>query len=195
MPVQFLSSVLFLAVFAVPVWAIFRIAAGIQKRRRLETFSLRNEIVFALFFLYVLFVLSLTVVPLPFSQARNPTAHDFNIVPIINTVKVFKASLGPRNSYMIPFLLENILGNVGLFFPLGIFLPIAFRHFRSLWRTVAGALLCSAAIEIIQYFEKFFGSYRSVDIDDVILNTIGAAVGFAFYKLVISRIVRHYSLV
>jgi len=44
------------------------------------------------------------------------------------------------------------------------------------------ALLLSLSVESIQFLLRFFGNPRAVDIDDVILNTLGACVGFALYK-------------
>jgi glycopeptide antibiotics resistance protein len=45
-------------------------------------------------------------------------------------------------------------------------------------------MFCSAAIEGIQYLEKNVGVYRSVDIDDVILNTLGTALGWLLFRLI-----------
>ena len=44
------------------------------------------------------------------------------------------------------------------------------------------ALLLSLSVELIQFLLSFFGNPRAVDIDDVILNTLGACIGFALYK-------------
>jgi glycopeptide antibiotics resistance protein len=64
----------------------------------------------------------------------------------------------------------NVLGNIFMFVPLGVFLPMVVTW---RWREIvlAGALF-SALIEVLQ-----FVAGRSADIDDVILNTAGAAIG------------------
>ena len=49
-------------------------------------------------------------------------------------------------------------------------------------RVLLFALSLSLSVESIQFLLRFFGNPRAVDIDDVILNTLGACVGFAFYK-------------
>ncbi len=46
------------------------------------------------------------------------------------------------------------------------------------------ALAVSVGIEAIQYAERWTGIVRSVDIDDVILNLIGACVGYFAYVAV-----------
>ena len=67
----------------------------------------------------------------------------------------------------------NLLGNIVMFMPIGLLLPIAtglrWRH------TVSLCMLGSLAIEIAQV-----SLGRAFDIDDVLLNSIGAAAGAAF---------------
>jgi len=173
---------------AFPVWILFRIAFNVWKKRRNELFSLRKEIFLSVFFLYVVGVVAITVIPLPFTEFRNPTANDFNVTPIINTARELLATFKPRTRYMTGHLLKNILGNLVLLMPLGVFLPIFSIRFYSLKRVLSVAFLCSLLIEIIQYVSKFFGSYRSVDIDDVILNTTGALIGFFIFDKILMRL-------
>jgi glycopeptide antibiotics resistance protein len=53
------------------------------------------------------------------------------------------------------------------------------------------ALGLSLSIEAIQFVLGFLGNARAVDIDDVILNTLGALLGICFYKfLVASHLIR-----
>ena len=194
MPNQFLTSVLVFSAATFPVWILFRIAAHVLRRRRNESFSLRQELILSLFFLYVVSVLAMTIVPLPFTQFRNPTANDFNVTPVVNTVRELFATFTPRTKYMTGHLLKNILGNIALFIPLGIFLPLFSIRFYSLKKVLLIALCCSLLIEITQYISKFFGSYRSVDIDDIILNSFGAFLGFIIYDKIIERFVRAQSI-
>ncbi|WP_234125059.1 VanZ family protein [Clostridium hydrogenum] len=42
----------------------------------------------------------------------------------------------------------------------------------------------SVSIETIQFFVRYIGEFRSSDIDDVILNTIGAFIGIVVFKKV-----------
>ena len=185
---QFLISVLTFSAAAFPVWIFFRIALNVFKRRRNESVSYEKELLLTLFFLYVVCGLAITVIPLPYTEVRNPTANDFNVVPVINTIRELRATFTPRTSYMTPHLLKNILGNVALFVPLGIFLPLLSEKFHSLKRLMLFALICSLAIEFIQYVSKFFGSFRSVDIDDVILNSLGAFLGFIIFDKLLMKL-------
>ena len=73
----------------------------------------------------------------------------------------------------------NIIGNVCMFIPTGIILPILYKRldcFRKVFLAGAGI---SFAIEMIQLL--FPGSVT--DIDDLILNTAGAAIGYWIYRL------------
>ena len=55
----------------------------------------------------------------------------------------------------------NILGNVGMFIPTGIILPILYRHIHGFWKAVLAAAGVSFAIEMIP------------DMDDHIMMTAG----------------------
>jgi glycopeptide antibiotics resistance protein len=63
-----------------------------------------------------------------------------------------------------------------LFFPLGILIPLLWTHIR-FRRGILIAIAVSISIEIVQYLSSSLGSYRAVDINDVVLNVIGASLG------------------
>jgi len=66
-------------------------------------------------------------------------------------------------------------GNVLLFLPFGALLPVAFNGaFARLWRILAVAAGLAFAIEVLQYL---LDVGRVSSTDDVILNTVGAALG------------------
>ena len=72
---------------------------------------------------------------------------------------------------------ENLVGNIVLFFPLGIFLPLLFRKIRGFHSIIITSFLLSIAYEIIQLF-TILGNF---DVDDILLNTLGATLGFGMY--------------
>ncbi len=76
--------------------------------------------------------------------------------------------------------LTNIAGNVVMFVPLGILLPLLFVRLRSAWPLVWRAAAVSIAIELTQVITRA----RAVDIDDVLLNTSGAVVGWLVFRVV-----------
>lgn len=77
-------------------------------------------------------------------------------------------------------LLLNIIGNVTMFIPSGIVLPIIYKELNSFWKAVGAGALLSLSIEILQL--PF--SVRASDVDDLILNTVGVAIGYGIYALV-----------
>lgn len=74
----------------------------------------------------------------------------------------------------------NIVGNVLLFLPLGVSLAFVARGGRSLVKTLLPSALVSSLIEIFQLFMPD----RTTDTDDLILNCVGALLGYALFKLV-----------
>lgn len=66
--------------------------------------------------------------------------------------------------------------NVILFVPFGFFLPLLWKRFRFFPYIVILGFLFSVAIETAQLF-----NYRTTDVDDVIMNTLGAVVGYLVF--------------
>lgn len=75
------------------------------------------------------------------------------------------------------FTVLNFLGNLVVFMPLGFFPALLFRS-PSWRRSALVGLGTSVLVEAGQYFVM-----RTTDIDDVILNTLGALCGFWLYLL------------
>ena len=74
----------------------------------------------------------------------------------------------------------NIIGNISMFIPTGIILPILYKRLDCFWKVLLAGAGLSFVIELIQLL--FPGSVT--DIDDLILNTAGAVIGYGIYKLV-----------
>ena len=75
-------------------------------------------------------------------------------------------------------LIWNVAGNMALFIPIGILLPVVYRELDRFWKTIAAGAALSLCVEILQLP---FAS-RASDIDDLILNTLGVAAGFGIYR-------------
>ncbi|MBC7827274.1 MAG: VanZ family protein [Chitinophagaceae bacterium] len=74
---------------------------------------------------------------------------------------------------------ENLVGNVFLFFPLGIFLPFLFFKVNNFQRIIILAFFISLFFELVQLF-TILGNF---DVDDIILNVLGTALGFGVFLL------------
>lgn len=131
-------------------------------------------------------VAAITIIPTHIARLRSPHSDHVNLIPLEYS---FKCVLQAHRLHpdLMAFCLRNTLGNIVLFLPLGILLPLTFARFRSLKRVMAIAFCLSLSIETIQFFSRFIGSPRAVDIDDVLLNTLGACLGFVVYRYVVQR--------
>lgn len=76
------------------------------------------------------------------------------------------------------FSLINVLGNIALFIPLGIYL-ILFNHNKRVLINTLWSILISVAVEILQYLFKV----GATDIDDILLNGLGGFFGIVIYKI------------
>ncbi|WP_027634687.1 VanZ family protein [Clostridium hydrogeniformans] len=74
-------------------------------------------------------------------------------------------------------IVENILGNIVAFGPLGFLLPLLFTGIKKLKNVVIIGFMVSLFLEITQLVFLL----GSCDIDDIILNTLGAIIGFLVF--------------
>ena len=74
----------------------------------------------------------------------------------------------------------NLIGNTAMFIPIGIVWPSVFRKLDTHKKILAAGIGMSLAIEIIQL--PFYD--RVTDIDDLILNALGFAMGYGLFLLV-----------
>ena len=76
----------------------------------------------------------------------------------------------------------NLAGNVVMFIPLGFLLPRIFDKQNRLWKVLLTTAVIITLVELVQYVTLL----GSCDIDDLILNVIGAAIGYGIYKKCLS---------
>lgn len=76
--------------------------------------------------------------------------------------------------------LWNVVGNICVFMPLGIFVPKLFKRCRNVLFVTILSLELSILAEVIQLLTRV-GSF---DVDDLLLNTLGGILGYLIYKIV-----------
>ena len=96
------------------------------------------------------------------------------LVPLWNLV------VNLRDSDRVMATLAGAAGNVALFLPFGFLLTLLAPRMDRWWRTVGAGFALSTAIELTQLA---FPGLRRPDVNDVLMNTLGAAVGFAAYRM------------
>lgn len=100
----------------------------------------------------------------------------YNIRQYGMSPEVWAFSLAPFSAPS--FDVTAYLLNVVLFLPLGFLLPLLWPAYGRFFRVLAAGAVFSLLIELSQML-----NIRSTDIDDLLLNTLGAAAGFLLYRL------------
>ncbi len=88
-----------------------------------------------------------------------------------------------RKQIGFSYVFLNLAGNILVFMPFGFLLPIMSRKLRGFFRIVLLGLALSLVVESIQ-LATGTGIF---DVDDLLLNTIGAALGFMIFAIVNHR--------
>lgn len=167
----FFSMVVSCCIGAV-ICVILRVALCWTKQQK---YNLVKEVPIVLLVAYCAGLFSMTIPVYSIVRHINGTIdgvfRSVNLIPI----RTISGYIRQSNS-MAGISLTNLLGNVLLFIPMGILLPIVFRRCNLLFKSVIIGTIISVLIETAQFFLG-----RSADIDDVILNAFGTALGFAVY--------------
>ncbi|URM32658.1 VanZ family protein [Cytobacillus firmus] len=104
-----------------------------------------------------------------------------NLVPFKTIEGYLLAMANESMNLIIP--IKNLAGNVAAFLPMGIFLPYFIKRLNKLKPFAFAMSVMIVSVEIIQLVTR----RGSLDIDDFILNIIGALVGFGLWKAMTAR--------
>lgn len=148
------------------VWVIVRVINGIKKKK--AAFSREAQ----LLMVYICIIVIARIVYFPWHHVDGA----------IGTMKFDSGKLIPPWLNLVPLvhLFEvydgwklNLIGNIAMFIPVGIVWPVCFRKIDTVGKTILAGLGFTLCIEISQllFYE------RGSDIDDIILNTLGTAIG------------------
>ncbi len=180
----YLCEMLIVAVPAAIVFSCF----WPYRRRALSAMKLRTNLwreTGLIFFVMCLFgVLAVTLWPVYMRQPHSGVAgniilivdrpnplYNVNLIPFRMFSDYFQDIKG--GNYL--FTVINFFGNLAVFVPLGLFPAL-------LWRNATWKRSCLVGVGVSFLVEC--GQYlvvRSVDIDDIILNTLGAMCGYWIY--------------
>jgi glycopeptide antibiotics resistance protein len=162
---------LVLTAIALPCWLVVRLY---RLRTRGHARSFHREILLLTCVVYLSGLVAATLTPNRSSHLRAEGTGGVELRPNLASLTCSSASL-PSGSTARAFCLHNARGNVMLFVPLGILLPLVWRRLR-FWRGMRIALALSCSIELVQYLSSAW-THRSADVNDVILNVLGACLG------------------
>ena len=82
-----------------------------------------------------------------------------------------------RYNFTSKLFVKNILGNILLFMPFGLFIS-AYLDNRKIFPSLILTLISSVSIEIVQYLIG-----RVFDVDDIILNLVGGLIGSIIFVI------------
>lgn len=151
-----------------PLLAVYTVVLAARARRGTAGHTRRCTTLRFVTALYAAAVLSITVFPLNITWGEGA-----NLMPWYNQLN------------WLPLLTMDVsaLPNVVMLIPLGLLLPLISARATSAGRTTALTALASAAIESAQMLSYIlFNNGRSVDINDLIANTIGGLIGWALLR-------------
>jgi glycopeptide antibiotics resistance protein len=167
-----------LSLIAVPCWLVLRLY---RLRTRARAPSFHRELLLVLVVLYLSGLAAATLTPGHPSRAVAEATVGIDLHPNLASLTCSSAIL-PQGSTARAFCVRNARGNVLLFFPLGILIPLVWRRVR-FWRGVQIAIALSVSVELVQYLSRAWGSNRTADVNDVVLNVVGACLGLGLVSL------------
>ena len=141
----------------------------------------RIRTVHILFFIYCAVMLMLLYFRDPYDRAIpywEQIKSNHNLIPFA-TIRVQLRCLSSQSKALRLYGYSNFFGNIILFIPLGFLLPWVFPGLRKAWKTLLTVAAAITLVEIIQLFT--LRGYA--DIDDLILNLSGAAIGYCLYRI------------
>lgn len=111
-----------------------------------------------------------------FQQLRD----HLNPIPL-RTIGLYLRLLEPPiRPHLVRLAHVNLLGNILLFIPLGLLPPLLSSKMQRFWKVALLAAGIMAAVELAQMLLLV----GTCDVDDLILNVAGAALGYWLFRLI-----------
>lgn len=173
---RYIEDMSFYMVIILPVIIVIRIFQIIKSEKKTRVF---RELGIIVFFMFLTGLLSQTILPAVSIQGGaikliNGDHQAINLEPFRVVSETYNA-IKYLNLWQ-PFFI-NFVGNIVMFIPIGVLLPLLWKRFDRAWRTIGTGFLLSVCIELLQLPQM-----RSSDVDDLWLNTLGASIGYILYK-------------
>ena len=145
-----------LTIFLVVI-AVVRVAAIKNNNEKLVFYKEFSNL---LFIIYILLLYELL------TRAELNTVRGYNLVPFS---EMFRYEIESTSFYL------NVVGNIVIFIPFGYLISTYIKPKRILSILIV-SVISSATVEFVQLCIG-----RSFDVDDIILNSLGAIIGFLIY--------------
>lgn len=142
--------------------------------------NIKQNTIWCVFILYCLIIIYITLLSgigtdYPYSRIEYIKSFN-NLIPFWSFYVLFQSPV--ITTYSIREFAFNFMGNLLLFIPWGIMLPVLCTRFIKFKRFI---LFTTIVIICIESLELFF-MLGVFDIEDYLLNIIGATLGFYIFK-------------
>jgi len=142
-----------------------------------------NRILSLCFFGYILLIIKMIIFKYSFTYMLNTLDNwkpdqilqgiqTANFIPF-TTIKMYIKYYPKLNSF------ENLFGNILVFIPFGVLFPLVSRIGRKWYLFLLVSLAFILGIEVFQLFT----GCGAFDVDDIILNCLGALTGFLIFQV------------
>lgn len=136
---------------------------------------IKTVLLYGIFTCYIILLIKILLLSRVSSLAsldlfESPT----NLIPFHSIL----ASISKSHVSLRSFAMGNVIGNILIFIPMGIYLSL-FKKDKRLLGNLIILVLISTIVELIQWILGI----GVLDIDDVILNSIGGWLGILIYKI------------
>lgn len=146
-----------------------------NKRERIKTVFL-----YGIFFCYILLLIKILFLSrvslLELFSSQRTVIRSINLIPFYSITEFLSGS----SEVVKRFAFGNLVGNIVLFIPFGIYLPLLKKDKRAITNLLF-IIIVSLFVELIQ---GLFG-IGAADVDDIILNCLGGWIGIMAYKLLL----------
>ena len=173
--------------FVIPIFIIIiTMVVEIKKSKDVQEKSkIRNFWLKALFIIYCLLLITILFLNNEYRMGGFQNINTFskehfetiNVIPFATIIEYIIGVIS--NDINTCIVIINFATNLLLFTPMGFFIPILFQSkIKNIKQFVIMIIILTLIVEILQFI-----TYRgSTDIDDIMLNTIGAVIVYLLMK-------------
>ncbi len=149
------------------MWPMLTIFLVVVATVRIAAIKSNNErLVFYKEFFSLLFIIYIFLLYELLTRTELNGLSGYNLVPF---TEIFRYKIGSEAFYF------NVIGNIVLFIPFGYFISSYIKP-KKILPILIVSVISSATVEFVQLCIG-----RSFDVDDILLNTVGAIGGFLIY--------------
>lgn len=141
---------------------------GIMNKRE----KIKTVFLYGVFICYILLLIKILLL----SRISHSELRSINLIPFHSIIQYISGS----SANIKTFAFSNLVGNIVIFIPLGIYLSL-FKNDKRVITNLLFIFIVSLFVEIIQGLLGIGAS----DIDDIILNCLGGLIGILGYKFLL----------